>query len=746
MDKVRWSALILAELTSLATLPGCMPPREHAQAQAPRARHDADPAVAPPPVVPLPDPPGTQKGAAAFVELSRPDRVDAPLPPEHVQQTAFGRGLFAQYSAAIADRPAAPCPFATTGDGCRFFRVAPLSKPLPLTEALQPLSVKQVGPWGKPTPVPHDWSSFGAGRDRVYAVRRGDLTIDVVDERGVVAPFFTAGALGGVHDVRVVEGAGVVFVLAENDAAELVVASVKLDANGKAQGALSPWVALPVKVAPPWATARWVRNQGDANKRVAWGNWAAAPLGAGLALAFVGVSPPPKGAPRGGVREPKGAKHGCGRPSRPLADWSVRKSARLLALDARGVAGRELVVVDLEGAATVPRLDLTPLADGGVSLLGKAYSRDLAELGPSSVAAPAEPPPPPFAGAPLQTLDAIGFDPATGEGMLLAREEQVLIARTFDGLGRVTGEPRRLPGSAAPPRHVLSLARVGDAWLYLEDDGEAVCFVTGAHAGKRVEVPELSRVVANHTLGIFPWGDGRAVVARASNRREIEPRDARPGRRARPSLDELPSGLLLNARPSGLLLGVVDVAKGVVERPLAPADGWPRRDGDVPKMTTVIDAAVGAGGLVVVGLATSPSGESRAMALRAKLGTSAWEELELPTFPGVDAVTATPYGHDVVVVLSSPRERRAVWLASGEARAIPLPADERGAPRRSRGPLLADGALPPAPGELVAVPDLASLAACPAAVVTGPSRVVLGCVEHVEDGPSLRAGLRALRF
>ncbi|MCC6647960.1 MAG: hypothetical protein IT374_20635 [Polyangiaceae bacterium] len=723
MKPVRWSALVLAELAAAPL--GCGSPSEpaHPAPPAPSAAPAASTAGAT-----LADPPGTARGLSGFVELAPGGDATQPLTAGRVQTLAFGRGLFAHYAPAAGG---GPCPFAPPG-ACRFFRVAPLAAPLSLPDASAPLAAAQVGPWGAVLQAPNEWVSFGRGRARLYAVREGSpLVIDAIDDQGRVTPFLFAGDAVGLTDVHVLEGDREVFVVAFDSGEMLATASAKLDASGRA-GELSRFLPLPIRRAPEWATARWVRAQLGANQGVAWGEWAAAPLGAGVAVAFVGVTPPPKRTPRQGVREPKGAKHGCGRPSRPLIDASVSKTLHLVAVDPRGAIERQVVVAELGGVAKAPALDLAPRADGGVTLLGKAYAPDLTDAGPHAPRAVTTPPKVPFEGAPLQTVEALGYDRASGEGMLVAREGDELVARAFDALGRPTGDARRFPAPERARVAPTPLARAGGAWVHLGADGESVLFVSGPLAGKRLEVPELPRVRPNHTLGVFPWGDGRAAIVRTANQNERDGDDLRHRDAAK-------------ERPSGLLIAVVDVTRGVVERPLSPAEGWPRHDGGAPKMTTVTSAALGPAGLVVAGLAVSSSGETRPVAFRARDAASPWQELPIPELPDLLSVVAVAHEGDVVVVIGNARERRAVWTSTGEARVLPhdAPGREAAAPR---GALLPSGILPSTPGELAPAPNPDELSSCPHAIVTGQARLVLACVGHRGDGPSLRAGLRTLRY
>lgn len=659
-----------------------------------------------------------------------------PLLAEDTKLIPFGKGVVAYVRRQPAPLPV-PCPAAGgDADACSFVRVAPWTSAPALASALSGAARGSVGEWSK-VQLTEPYSAMWPGVDKAFAVRadRG-LTIDTVDAAGKVDRLVDIdGPEGGLHDVHVVETKRGILVVGLSNESELIVQPIE---GGKAKAKKK----LAFQVAPQWANAGWARHVASQKGRPAlpdWGLQAAIDAKGELLpqayLMLTEISPPPKGSAREGT-DPglkKGGKNGCGRPSRPLTDASVKKIPRLLTLSADGA-----VVKDSTIAVEPPFGDERPLEleafPGGVRVMGKAFGPDHAEV-PAPAADKSSEVKSPFLGAPLQGALAAAYDHVAREGAVLAEEGETLVLRRFDALGTPKGEPERAPAPNVVHRNheFPSLATAGGAYGYLHPEGTKVTLFGGKRSGTVIDIPQLADSYPQRTLGIVRWDAKHVAVLRVSPSRG-EPGPKLSKKRVRGAWRPSPER-------AGLLISLVDVETGTAT-PLSPLEGWPRDANGWPEMQSPVAAGVAGSALVVLGVSTDEA-EKSTLHRFVRDGTS-WKKEKVEgvgdVYPWMPTTTVS-MPDEPVFFLRVREGAHALWGLSGKIAKLPEDAGP-GLPRHA-GPML----IPGKPGEVLR-PSPATektLAGCPFVVPTAAARFVAACAERPEDAFTARVGLRVYR-
>ncbi len=715
------------------------------------ARSEAPPPVPPPPSPPpaasatptpptprgpLADPPGTQPGATAFVEAF-PRGAPEPIFVDETQLVPFGKGIVA-YVNHTGDGPATPCPIEGDSSGCSFLRVAPWTTAPSLVSVLGGSPRGSVGAWSAATKS-DEYASVWPGVETAFLVHaQRALRIDTVDAAGRIATLIENNLPEDtLTDVKIVETSKGLLVLGVNPFTQLFARSV-VDKK------LRPAKSLSYAVSPVWGTAGWARNMAGGPARPALPDWglravidASGKITDQAYLMLTELTPPRKGTAREGL-DPglkRGGKNGCGRPSRPLTDASVKKQPHLITLSADGAIVKDTKIDVPPPFGKRQPLEMTAFP-GGVTIMGKSFSIDHAEI-----ARPATDEPPrvlsPFVGAKPESVVALSFDHARQEGAVLAVEGDQLALRRFDALGTPLGQADHAPMPDSPDTQAAapSLAVAGDVWVYLHPDATRVTLFGGKRSGTSVDIPQLASSPPQMILGVFRWGPSEVAVLRSS----FPPP---------PTLDDDPDPKQQRLRRSqaeslGLLISVVNVETGLAT-PLAPLAGWPRTESGSPELHSLHAAGLAGDRLAVLGSVTDPRGVTtlwvymregdswRKEKLKETQGLYPW--ISFPVFTMPDDLVF--YGADRAVAEAIwARAEKTTELKDGEI-------DELR--RRSReAPLV----LPGQPGELrrLGTDALRALADCPAIASTGPARFVAACTSTTPGELSVRVGLRVYR-
>lgn len=755
-----WGALVVGGLTVTTSCAAPPPP-------------EAPPPPPPPPPpatveAPLPkpgelvDPPNTAKGLGGLRTLFA-STASVPRSIAPTSMVAFGKGALAYVDLSERRQVDLGCPVAgVQREECQFLRVSTWSGAAPSAVQWRAANPGQgTGAWSKLIAAKRRWGNLSPGQDVVYAVRReGALTIDTIDAKGEIAPLLQADAAHVLTDVDVVELAGgALLAIGRDEGNSLEVVEVQRGAGGQAKLGESHDLKITAFDTDSGAGADSARAVIAGGNRVAMGRWSAAPLidksGAvtsSAVVAWTEALPPPKYTPAGKAylgpkprpkSGPAGARHGCGRSSRPLHDLSVEKRIHLTRLSAKGAVVEDKVVA----VPTLPEIHEggQPLAlqvyAGGVEVNGQRFDEAFAPQAneASTAAVPVAGPlaKPPFEGSMSAAIVAAGYDVPSGEGIVVVQDGKRMSAQLFDGLGEPKGEPFSLLGSFAfTPRSMPSVARAGTTWVGLQANGQALQVLNGPNQGETIAIDvDSSTGRTIQTLALLPGDDDRVRVVKSTWGSPLE-----------------------------LLVINVDVRDRTVTT--------------VTHSSVRVHMATDEGALLVMPGPTSddltfvgrrPNGSPLIGRLDAM---GKWSDIpaRLDDTVGAPKRTRThEIWRDAALLVEGEKGSVAFWAS--DAKSAPLPSlgafvapskpvskgapakqSVRGAPANNRrwGPFAGNGKwhVPDRPGDLVATDDALSqaLVNCPYAFPTGPGRTLLVCSEATDPSNlSGRVGLRVFR-
>lgn len=322
----RWGASLLAALSAGCATPSAAPP----------------PTGAPPPPASAASGPA-QVAAPVQAQVERIKSIQAPNGDRAYEAaslhaaSAHGEVFYTRVWPLVPYPDLPRCPFPTPEpDACGLLSFQPRN--------------------GAPralTPAPHDWSRLAAGRDDVYALRRGHPYIDRIDPQGQVTPLLKDPRVLDWQHLWPVELPRRRLLLGGGD--QGLTLSEVLPAASPAPGrpeTLGPEVALGLTVS---ATAQQARHAEESGKRALYGAPRVVLLAApdAWALVWVEATAPPRDHPAGKPWHRR-SKHRCGtaRPSRLLSDISVEKRLTITRFRGTEVVGEEVSLasnaIDLE--------------------------------------------------------------------------------------------------------------------------------------------------------------------------------------------------------------------------------------------------------------------------------------------------------------------------------------------------------------------------------------------------------------
>lgn len=733
MPTTSWGRLLLTEATLLA-LAGCQtPPPEVAPTPPPPPVSSQPPPVEPPPKKgDLVDPPGTKAGLSALAPLFGADSGRS-RPIEQTRMHTFGKGLLAYIDLQGASSEPG-CPVAGYKDTeCRFYRVAAFPQPIS-GQAWRENARAGAGEWSRLMHAKEKWSAFSPGQDVIYAVRLSSgVTIDTIDEKGNVSALIDGSTLTNLFDVSVLELKDGLVAVGVDENRALTAIPISRSGGAAKAGAVIPFQIATARLYDSAATARYLNDQ---KLKVSLG----APFVSALidrsgspeaswVMAWIEATPPPKYTPTGVPYRPKGkgkgkAKNGCGTPSRSLTDPSVDKKTHIVRLSSAGkVLEDKVIPFALTAAMRGDMSDENPLGarvfPGGIEVQGQRFTNELGAFSgdpPAAVAQSGAMPRPPFEANQAHRVIAAGYDPPSGEGLVVSQHNGKFYLQRFDGLGVVQGEPEHLQEVFGfPDRDQPTLARVGGAWV-ARDNGRQLHVLTGENAGKSIDLPYHD---GNEPLAFFATDDQHLTYLSGTR---YQPR----------SFTQL-SFDVGTLSPTTLQSG----SSRVFLDPL----GAFRAEG---------------GALMVLGRRSN-----RTPVLGQIDAAGGWTEssLKVPEQVGdVQRTSAFKVWQDQVLVVEGSKGAHAFWARAGASApltSLPAPDKDRPAPPPTptpeRGPFYFDGkwVLPSTPGDLVPAGEALSgvFSGCPYALPTGPRRVVLICAEAVDDKSlNTRVGLRVFRL
>ncbi|MCU0654618.1 MAG: hypothetical protein MUF64_04800, partial [Polyangiaceae bacterium] len=650
---------------------------------------------------------------------------------------SFGKGVLAQGSLVGSGYPTRCLVRGVSAERCQFLRVAPWTKPPTDMGYFGPIPESIVGAWSAPLPAETAWTSLSPGREVVYGVRGDEgLIIDVINEKGEARKLVELG-VRDIASTRVLELPTQLAVLGV-DAGDLEMRVIGLKSEGGQPEATSD-KGMGLHMLPPNANAAWAREVIKRTGKVGYGAWTAAPsLNAkgepedAFYLAWTQVIPPAKYTPAGVAPRKRGAKNGCGMPSRPLFDVSVEKKVHVSRYSLAGKRLDDRVLPDVTFAAddTELALHLVPTSYGYV-LNGRPRGRD----GALKKDAPAELPPgdglarsPGIPAVPSQSIETAVYDQTRGEGLVMIGEEKRVFFQRFDGTGEPVGAPIS-PGDQLLHQHTIgteNMALAGSSWAILARS-DTVLALTGPLAGKTIELKgESEQELTGSQAWMIPADDEHVeVIFQARLRPEDQktlgiPQDKRVSTREAPFLTRvnLKTG---QASPYKILPGWFD-------------DEWK------PRLRRL--QWVGRGKNEQVLFFGLQDGKAQ---LHRFAGRSWSEPTLVSDAPAYQGWVVSSWKDRVV--LFDGDQSKAHWLLREQSSPIAQQLNLH-RPPRNPGPWIpsASLALAEAVEPLPSTPKgLAEQ--CPASFATGPRRVVLLCREPQDARtPGLRAGTRVLRF
>ena len=726
-----WGTLVVRELARMApiTLVACSPaapaPVEPPPPPPPVVTASAVASVEPPPAAPK----GPSPELGAFVRVPTESGSGQPFP---VKRLSARSSTFAIEIADLRREWGHPaCPVASPG--CNLVSIAPYATPLSTKDRLGALQPAGLGAFSDPVPGAAPWIDLSSGKDVVYGLRAGDhLAIDRIDASGKATPFVVDEAGPSWTAARVLETDAGIFVAGtaegEDGISVLRVARVE-PGKGGAAGKLGETVVLPFGFVPPQRpSAQGARQAEDEGRAAVWGPWFATSLhdASGKpdktwALVLVQVNPPPfnwkAGRPYKKPEPKPGAKNGCGGPgSRSLTDRSVEKVVRVLRFEGTKLVSNHAVDRPAAYDAHEQPISVAPGDEGAVVIDGIAWGPEGKKLGGKLARSKPEPRELPglsgFQLAEPPGITEIGFDEASGEGLVIYRDGRDMHGQRFDRDGKPVGAA--LPMKSAWGKVV----RVGETWMMWES--RQARFLTGPNADKVVEWSD--------DVGYAEDGVARGNVLELTVRRSDSCSFVRIDAATREQKKEGP--LAFCSFGGGAPLARFRAKDGKEAFLVAPPGG---------KSPAISDSA---GALTELPPESKPTGDA------------AYQPNQV-----------MHVGGDIVLVQHASESSTATWLGAGKSVSFVEPTAKaaRAAFKRGRrfyrpsrvvtmsgAPIVADWLLlpdePGAPFDPGPLHDAAQKG-CMYYQPTGPRRAVMACVEPTDPKkPGFALGLRTFRY
>jgi hypothetical protein len=512
MSRTRWGTFLAKELARLSpvVLVGCGA-NPAPQPQPPPIQPTTTVAVQakpPPPPEEVPDPKDAKKGLSAWVRFGKVSATKEDYKATNQRVIPFGRGIITTMELrAPYGKTDSSCLMAGHNrNDCRFFMAAPWSSPKPRSFYRGVIPEGQEGTWTSLLHQENEWSSYFPGDDVVYAFRNSDhLVIDTINEKGEVKLFFEDKQSPPLTAGKVLPTAKGILLIGEDQNLSGELSAIPLQPiPEEPHWKRGPEHSFGTRFTSPWGTAQEARYIVSSHKKAGYGNWDAVTLldkktgkpGNDVVVAWTEVHPPAKYSPRG--KKPhkvKGAsKNGCGTPSRPLYDGSVRHTPHLTTLTDRGTKKSDIQIQipnSKEDLSEPPTMRLVA-TEHGFQLNGIAYSAS----GFQDRNAAHQPPPPPdtvfknpvLQIPPLQKIITADYDEKSNRGVVVYGQEDKNYWMMFTALGQAGGEPQLLHDLKFSTYNHPELFSGYDQWFLYDTTKETVHVLLGGHAGKKIEI------------------------------------------------------------------------------------------------------------------------------------------------------------------------------------------------------------------------------------------------------------------